>query len=1385
LEADTEYFWRVRGKNAGGSSDWSATFSFTTVPLPPEAPTLTAPDDAATEVSVDPTLEWDPVSGADTYTVELDTDPAFGSIDQDQTGASTSFSPSTLSKGTTYHWRVKATGAGGDSDYSTRSFTTEFDPPGAPTLTAPSDTETDVARAPTFMWSAGSGTTDSYRIDVSTASDFSSFAVSDSGFASTSYTPSGDLEADTEYFWRVRGKNPGGPGAWSATFSFTTVPLAPEAPTLTAPDDAATEVSVDPTLEWDPVSGADTYTVELDTDPAFGSIDQSQTAASTSFSPSTLSKGTTYHWRVKATGAGGDSDYSTRSFTTEFDPPGAPTLTLPADNDTDVSLTPTFMWTAGTGTSDSYRLDVSTASDFSLYVISDSSIVTTSFAAGSALANDTEYFWRVRGKNPGGPGAWSATFSFTTEPAPPGVVTLTSPADDAVEVPLAPTFEWESLPEADTYRLVLSDAADFSNLILSEDGIATNSYSLSFDLELDTEHFWRVRANNGGGPGPYSDIWSFTTEQSKQVQLASPSNGATGIDLSPTLSWNEVVGATSYTVQVSESADMSSPVVDQSGVAATSLSVGPLDASTIYHWRVRANNADADLWSVVWSFVTGTGAPGPVTLVSPADDATGVALEPTFTWEDLASADSYRFDLSTTDTFASFVASQSGIVDTSFDPGVELDPETEYFWRVRATNGQGDGPFSSVFSFTTTVEAPGAPTLTAPANGALAVSITPTFVWDAVTKGLAKTADGSTAATSYDLEVATDGNFNAIAVSESDLSGTSYDEATLSNGVQYFWHVRGVNEAGNGPWSATFNFTTIAGGSEQVTLISPADNATEVDLSPVLSWDAVSGAATYQLQISEVSSFTTLVLNIDAVNGTEYQATGLDGSTTHYWRVRATNTGAQNWSETWSFTTGSGTPDNVTLVSPVDGATNVPVDLTLSWNQALKADGYDLQVATDIQFEDLTVDINVAGTEAQMSDLIHGQVYYWRVRGTNNVTEGEWSSIRGFITERGGPTQVQLISPEGGTTGIPLETELLWHSVEGATSYHVQVATSFSFNLSSIVVEDSQFADTLFQLVDLGPDSTYAWRIRASNAGVNNWSITASFVTGKGVPSQVVLESPLDEAVDVDLEPELIWTVPTRATSFNLEVALDAEFTTVVASESGLTDVSFTLPELDPVTDYFWRVQGENQEGVGEWSETRKFTTIGVEPPVAPILISPLNGAAEVSFKPLFSWNAADGATSYKLEVATNPEFTTVTTAVVVAQPFFQSSALALGQGYYWRVEARNAGGSALSDVWSFTTVIETATEDEEIPEDFSLAQNYPNPFNPSTAIEFAMPQSGHASLIVYNVKGEEVARLVDEFKAAGRHSVRWNASGLPSGVYLYRFRAGSFTEVRKLTLAK
>jgi hypothetical protein len=89
------------------------------------------------------------------------------------------------------------------------------------------------------------------------------------------------------------------------------------------------------------------------------------------------------------------------------------------------------------------------------------------------------------------------------------------------------------------------------------------------------------------------------------------------------------------------------------------------------------------------------------------------------------------------------------------------------------------------------------------------------------------------------------------------------------------------------------------------------------------------------------------------------------------------------------------------------------------------------------------------------------------------------------------------------------------------------------------------------------------------------------------------------------------------------------------------------------------------------------------------------------------------------------------------------------------------------------------------IPATPQLAQNYPNPFNPSTTIRYGLPKSAHVMLSVYNTLGQHAATLVNESQLAGYHEVRFNGSGLASGVYFYRMEAGSFVETKRLILIR
>ena len=97
----------------------------------------------------------------------------------------------------------------------------------------------------------------------------------------------------------------------------------------------------------------------------------------------------------------------------------------------------------------------------------------------------------------------------------------------------------------------------------------------------------------------------------------------------------------------------------------------------------------------------------------------------------------------------------------------------------------------------------------------------------------------------------------------------------------------------------------------------------------------------------------------------------------------------------------------------------------------------------------------------------------------------------------------------------------------------------------------------------------------------------------------------------------------------------------------------------------------------------------------------------------------------------------------------------------------------------------EESSPEKGNPKEFSLQENFPNPFNPSTQIRYNLPKPIHVRLNIYDLLGREVATLINEFQNAGYKSVSFDASSLPSGVYIYRLQAGTFSDVKKMILMK
>ncbi len=100
-------------------------------------------------------------------------------------------------------------------------------------------------------------------------------------------------------------------------------------------------------------------------------------------------------------------------------------------------------------------------------------------------------------------------------------------------------------------------------------------------------------------------------------------------------------------------------------------------------------------------------------------------------------------------------------------------------------------------------------------------------------------------------------------------------------------------------------------------------------------------------------------------------------------------------------------------------------------------------------------------------------------------------------------------------------------------------------------------------------------------------------------------------------------------------------------------------------------------------------------------------------------------------------------------------------------------------------TITYIEKDDSEISNEYLLYQNYPNPFNPATTIVYNIPYSNHVTLEVYNILGQRIKKLVDEFQHEGNYKITFDASELPTGVYIYRLKSGSYIESKKMLILK
>jgi len=258
---------------------------------------------------------------------------------------------------------------------------------------------------------------------------------------------------------------------------------------------------------------------------------------------------------------------------------------------------------------------------------------------------------------------------------------------------------------------------------------------------------------------------------------------------------------------------------------------------------------------------------------------------------------------------------------------------------------------------------------------------------------------------------------------------------------------------------------------------------------------------------------------------------------------------------------------------------------------------------------------------------------------------------------------------------------------------------------------------------------------------------------------------------------------------------------------SNILDTTFAFDwhgMLNHYAAYRWTASVTDGKSTVASPDTFFFVT----PPiynVAPFpftLINPPDGdTLSISDTLLFKWHKAvdpnSDTLSYALNITGSNLDTTFSAIADTTFSLYGAAILQESHTYSWKVMASDIQYTTpSSNIWSFFTkgAVGIAYYGSIIPDQPALYQNYPNPFNPTTTISYSLggPPSEQLSafsdveLSIYNLSGQKVATLVSEKQPAGKYEVHWDASGMASGVYLYRLSTDQgFSQTRKLILLK
>jgi Mg-chelatase subunit ChlD len=597
---DGRYYCRIRGGNILGFGPWSRVIQIVIDTVPPPAPALNTPADAATTTNTRPAFTWRAAPGARAYDIQISSNSAFTALLYNERGLTrTTFTPPASLRQGTFFWRARAVDAAGNigpwSSYRAVNINI---------MTAPADNAAIVTAAParpTFTWARVPGAA-GYQIAVATTPSFGASTFYALPVTGTSHRMPADFPLGYGvYYWRVNLDLGSGFVASPFYRRLIITPPAPPRPTLDTPANAAATNTPRPSLAWNAVAynyaGIGVYyDVQVDNNSSFSSPERVISTSALRYNIGSNLPDGVYYWRVRAVNTLGfpGAWSAARRFTIDTVPPAQVALNTPFNDAFLSAARPQLKWYAVPDAA-MYWVQIDNNSSFSSPEVSVFPVTGTTFTSPVTLPQG-RYYWRVLSRDAAGNSAlaWSSprAFSISIAIAPAHGSYIVSPTSSAL-----PTFTWAAVPGAVGYQFALASTPSFGASTFYAVPLTTTSHTLPAVYALAYgSYYWRVNLDLGSGfvASPFYQQITITPPAPPAPPLLTPAAGSILFFNRPTFTWNPPLytySAVSYEIQISRDPAFASLVVWATTASGSPNYTPPAPLLYgLYYWRVRATN---------------------------------------------------------------------------------------------------------------------------------------------------------------------------------------------------------------------------------------------------------------------------------------------------------------------------------------------------------------------------------------------------------------------------------------------------------------------------------------------------------------------------------------------------------------------------------------------------------------------------------------------------------------------------------------------------------------------------------------------------------------------------------------------------------------------------